>query len=188
MGQTTFWFTQFSVDQVAGDVTDFDPSQSEQEAIQETIREYVRENEAVTESATGEWYFGAIDDQGDTIYGQFGKMYSEETGMYDESRGVFVDDAGTTPDASYSMFVLYFHKNLLIYNTKNRVGHQQFRQNFAAGYNEKNSGEMSIEYIQNEDDFETVITERDVIRGEFELEPSNPGADPGYESLDNHIH
>lgn len=188
MPETTFWFTTFEVEGVSGDVTNFDPSQSRQDLLEDSIREYVRMDEAVTESATGVWYFGAIDDRGDTIYGQFGKVFTEEKSSYDESTGVFIDDAGTTPNASYSMFILHFPLNLLIFNTKNRVGHQQFRQNFASGFNENFSGEMEANYIENRDDFETVKARHRVYRGEFRLEPSNPGADPGWKSLDDHIH
>ncbi|WP_335999358.1 hypothetical protein [Halorientalis halophila] len=187
MAETTFWFTRFQIDGITTDVTDFDPSASRDDLVRDTILEYVRSNEAVTESATGKWYFGAIDDRGDMLYGKFGKEYTDESAAYDESRGDFIDEAGEGIDASYSMFALNFPKRLLIYNTRNRVGYQQFRRNFADGYNERNSGTMTTEFMKNTADLETVISERRVRNANFELEPSNPSSEPEWESLDEHI-
>jgi hypothetical protein len=187
MSDTTFWFATFDVEGVAGDVTDFDPSQGSEDLVRENIREYVRTNEVVTESATGRWYFGAIDDRGDTIYGKFGKEFTEESSAYDESVGDFVDDVDANVDAQYSMFVLNFPNRLLIYNTRNRVGQNQFRQNFARGYNESFSGSMGVDPLKNRADVNQVVADFNVHNAEFELEPSNPGADEEWEALDDHI-
>lgn len=188
MGDTTFWFTTFEIEGVEADITNFDPSQSREDVLREQINEYVRTDDAVAESSTGKWYFGSIDERGDFLYGQFGKVYTDKRDDYDEEAGVFVEDAGTNVDASYCMFIIYFPLNLLIYNTKNRVGYQQFRQNFASGYNQRHGGDMTIEFIQNDDDFEEVIERHRVLNAEFDLTPSNPGSEPEWESLDNHIH
>lgn len=188
MPKTNFWFTTFEIEGVTRDITDFDPSQSREDIVRESIREYVRTNEAVTESSTGKWYFGAIDDRGDTILGKFGKEYTDETSQYDEERGDFVDDVGASIDAQYSMFILHFPQNLLVYNTRNRVGYKQFPRNFAKGYNETHGGQMNVEPLRNTADIDTVISEHRVFDAEFELEPSNPGSEPEWEAIDNSIH
>jgi hypothetical protein len=129
MPDTTFWFATFEIEGVTPSLSDIDRSQDRQEVLQKNIGEYIRMNEAVTESATGRWYFGAIDDQGDTIYGKFGKEFTKESSEYDETIGDFVEEADANVDAEYSMFILNFPNQILIYNTRNRVGHKQFRQN-----------------------------------------------------------
>ena len=187
MPDTTFWFAEFTVEDVTLDITNFDTSQDREELVRENIREYIRTNEAVTESATGRWYFGAIDDQKSTIYGKFGKEFTEESAAYDESVGDFIEEADANIDAQYSMFILDFSTNILIYNTRNRVGHKQFRQNFASGYNEMYGGNMDIKPLKNRADVETVVSDFEVVNAEFELEPSNPGADEEWEALDDHI-
>ena len=187
MADTTFWFAKFQVEGVTRNVTDFDPSRDRQDLLEENIREYIRTNEAVTESVTGRWYFGAIDDRGDTIYGKFGKEFTEESSEYDESIGDFVEDADANVDAQYSMFILNFPNQILIYNTRNRVGHKQFRQNFANGYNEQFGGSMKIDPLKNRADIDRVVSEYEVLDAEFELEPSNPGAEEEWEALDDHI-
>lgn len=187
MPDTTFWFAEFGIDGVTRDVTDFDPNQDQEDLMREHIREYIKSSDVVTESATGRWYFGAIDDRGDTIYGKFGKEFTDESSAYDESIGDFVEDADANVDAQYSMFILNFPNQVLIYNTRNRVGHKQFRQNFATGYNEQFGGSMEVKPLKNRADVETVVSDYEVLNAEFELEPSNPGADEEWEALDEHI-
>ena len=188
MAKTNFWFATFKIENVTRDLTDLDRTKSREDIIRESLQEYVRTNEAVTESSTGKWYFGAIDDRGDTILGQFGKEYTDETSQYDEERGRFVDEAGASIDAQYSMFILHFPTQLIIYNTRNRVGYKQFLRNFTKGYNEKHGGQMRTEPLRNTADVDTVISEHRVFDAEFELEPSNPSSEPEWEALDDSIH
>lgn len=188
MGKTNFWFATFDIENLSRDITDFDPSMSRDELVQQTLREYISTNESVTKSATGKWYFGAIDDRGDTILGKFGKEFTDETAGYDEIAGDFVDKAGERTDAQYSMFIIHFPDQILIYNTRNRVGYRQFPRNFAKGYNESHSGQLSIELLENKADIDAVVDKYRVFDAEFDLEPSNPSSGPEWESLDNSIH
>ena len=48
-------------------------------------------------------------------------------------------------------------------------------------------GNMDIKPLKNRADVETVVSDFEVVNAEFELEPSNPGADEEWEALDDHI-
>lgn len=189
MSKTTFYFTTFEVTGTLTTVLDFDPTRSPEERERELLENYIQTTDPVAEDQSGTWYFGAPDIQERYALGKFGKVYTEEPTTYDEELGDFIDDAAKSKDADYSMFIIDFEDNILIYNTKNRIGYQQFRKHFAKGFSETYGADLSIEtkFIRNRDDIETVVEEKPVYEASFELEPSNPSNHPDWRDLDESI-
>lgn len=189
MSDTTFYFTKYEVSGNLATLMDYDPERTREEREREILEEYIQTDGPVVDGSTGTWYFGAVELEQNYALGKFGKVYTEEPTTYDEEVGDFIDDTLPNREADYSMFILHFDPNLLIYNTKNRIGHQQFRKYFAQGL-EENYGErisLETEYIRNTDEIETVLTESTVLEASFELEPSNPSSEPEWENLDESI-
>lgn len=186
---TNFYFLSYDISGTLTTLTDYDASTSRQEREREVLEEYIKTEDAIIEGESGVWYFGEIQPDQSYSLGQFGKVYTEEPTTFDPDEGKFIDDAAPNTEADYSMFVLDFSNNLIIFNTKNRIGHQQFRKYFSKGFNNHANGDISIEadFIRNRDEIEQVVSEKPVYEVSLELEPSNPSSEPEWEDLDESI-
>lgn len=185
--KTTFYYTTFKI---TGSVSlGVDRTATRDEIIRESLLEYIKSDEAVIETDNGDWYFGSYKDYEDYVIGKFGKVYSDEPVTYDKELGDFVEGLQPNIDADYSMFILHFEKDLLIFNTTYRVRHKNFVKYFTKGYNinSKGSLEIEIDYLYNREDIDTIVEKFPVINAEFELEPSNPHSEDAWEELDDHI-
>ncbi|WP_158413673.1 DUF4747 family protein [Haladaptatus cibarius] len=189
MSDTKFYFTEYEVNGILTTLFDFDSQKTREEREREVLKDYIRKDGPIIEGESGTWYFGRIEDDGDYELGKFGKVYTEEPTTYDEEEGDFIDDVQPNKDADYSMFIIDYSNNLLIYNTKNRIGHQQFRKYFADGFEKENNGVVSLEteYVRNKEAVENVVNEKPVLKADLELKPSNPSSEPEWENLDESI-
>lgn len=151
--------------------------------------DYIQSDSPVVETDSGDWYFGSYDDNDSYVLGKFGKVYTDEPVTYDEDVGDFVEKLQPNVDADYSMFLLHFEKNLLIFNTTYRVRHRNFIKHFEMGFKENTKGslEISIDYLYNNDDVDAVIENFPVLNADFQLQPSNPHSEDAWEELDDHI-
>jgi len=189
MTETTFWFTEYKIEGTLTTLSDFDSSLSRSDRERQAIIDYIQSKDPVVETSSSKWYFGAVDPGPEIAIGKFGKEYTDEQGKYDEEEGDFIEKAGRSTDIDYSMFVINFEKGILIYNTKGRIGHEQFRTRFAEGLKIHHNGVVSMktEFIKNEQTLEEIIETADVYSADLELEPSNPSSDPEWEELDESI-
>ena len=189
MVDTTFYFAEYEVKGTLTTLKDYDPSSTRKDRERAILEDYIRSDGEIAEGQTGTWYFGKIEPQQDYDLGKFGKVYSEEPTTYDKEEGDFVEDTAPNQEADYSMFILHYEDNLLIYNTKNRIGHKQFLKYFAQGFNSRQAGDVSIDLtkLHNTDSVEEVVSQKRVQKASFELEPSNPSSQPEWENLDEEI-
>jgi hypothetical protein len=189
MSDTTFYFTRYEIEGALTTLLDYDSSKTRKERERDILEEYIRKDGPIVEGQFGKWYFGRISIEQNYALGKFGKVYSEEPTTYDETEGDFIEEATPNKDADYSMFILDFSNNLLIYNTKNRIGHQQFREYFIDGFKGINGREINLklEYIRNRDSIEKVMDEKTILKADFKLKPSNPSSDPEWENLDGSL-
>jgi hypothetical protein len=187
MVDTTFYFAEYTVEGTLP--MDYDINMDRNERINESLRKYVNSSGPVVDDKSGTWYFGRVDDEYEYLIGKFGRVYSDEPTTYDEERGDFIDDTEPNQEADYSMFILHLERQLLIYHTKYRVGHKQFRKYFSEGYRNRMGGNihLDINYIHNEQDVDAIVEEYPVLNAEFELEPSNPSSHPAWDDLDEEI-
>lgn len=188
MEETTFYFAQFKVLGTPGPPK-FDPNTDPDKRVKKSIMGYIESDDSVSFSDSADWRFGRIQSHDDYVLGQFGKIFGKERTRYDEDRGEFVEEKEPSFEAEYSMFLLHWEKNLLIYHTRDRVRHQEFRRNFAQGYEKSVFGdvEMEVEFIPNKIKVESVVEDFPVESAEFTLKPSNPHSDPDWEALDDHL-
>lgn len=185
--KTTFYFARLNID---ADQARFDESGelvTGTEDFRETVLDYVSSKNAVVESDTGDWYFGAYDPHDDYILGEFGKQYEKDPKEYNPETGTFEEGDEPNYDSDISLFVLHFPTNLLIYNTRDRVRHKNFRKNFAEGFNSRYGIDLQIHPINNTQNVDEIIHKYPVKEAEFKLEPSNPHNEPEWENLDEHI-
>jgi len=189
MVDTTFYFIKYEIDGTLTSLADFDPSQDHDDLVRDAFIDYISAKESVVEGSEGKWYFGDYEVESDRIYGEFGKVYSEEPDIYDEEKGVFVESTTPNTEADYSLFLLHLEKNILIYNTRNRIGKNQFINKFREGFRRSvsDAAEMKTEFIQNTDSVERVVEETTVKEAEFDLVPSNPENEDEWEDLDERI-
>jgi len=189
MVETTFHFAKWNVTGTLTDLTDLDPTATSDDLVREAILEFIDTNEPVAETDNSRWHFGDYEEEVDRVYGKFGKVYTDDPVTYDPDEGDFVESAEPNIDADYSVFMIHFGLNLLVYNTKNRVGHQQFRKRFAEGFADStnNSAQFDSEYIYNTQSIEHILSETTVHEAQFELEPSNPENEDEWEDLDESI-
>lgn len=182
MDETTFYFTEYTIQ------TSLEARQANEE-IRESLVRYVQSSEPVVVEENESWYFGETDRRGERIIGKFGRSFSDNSTIYNESKGDFEDEAVVNKKAEYCMFVLDLDRSLLIYHSKNRIGHQQFRNYFSEGYERFMEGTATLEteLIRNEQDVDRVVEERPVRRAEFRLRSSNPSSDPAWEDIDNEM-
>jgi len=185
--KTSFYFATYEVKGSIGLLGD--RTKSREEHVREALSNYIQSDSAVVETDTGDWYFGSYKDYPSYTIGKFGKVYTDEPVTYDEDVGDFVEKLQPNVDADYSMFLLHFDKNLLIFNTTYRVRHKNFIKHFELGFKENTKGslEIEIDYMYNEDDIDTVVQDFPVINAEFQLQPSNPHSEDAWEELDDHI-
>ncbi|WP_280535808.1 hypothetical protein [Halopenitus sp. POP-27] len=189
MSDTTFHFAEWDITGVLTDITDLDRTASHEDLIREAIIDYIDTTEPVTETDDSRWHFGDYEEEVDRVYGKFGKVYTDDPVTYDADEGDFVESDEPNIDADYSVFMLHFDLNLLVYNTKNRVGHQQFRKRFAEGFagSTDNSAQFNSRYVYNTQSIEYILDETTVREANFELEPSNPENEDEWEDLDESI-
>lgn len=191
MSDTTFYYTKYKLNGTLTTLFDYDSSKSREERKQEMLTKYIQKDDPIVEEQSGTWYFGDVDVDTEQTYalGKFGKVYTEEPTIYDEEQGDFIDDETSNKDADYAMFILDFSNDLLIYNTKNRIGHKQFRERFSEGFKNEHNGSIDLNIVDlyNNDGIETVINEKTILKAGFELEPSNPSSDIEREDLDENI-
>ncbi|MWG33889.1 DUF4747 family protein [Halomarina oriensis] len=189
MVDTTFYFARYNVKGTLTTLTEYDASKSRADREREVLERYIRTDGEIAEGENGTWYFGKVEPEQNYDLGKFGKVYSEEPTTYDKEEGDFVEDTAPNQEADYSMFLLHYEDNLLIYNTKNRIGHEQFLKYFSEGFNSRHEGDVSIELskMHNTDSVEWVVNQKRVREASFELEPSNPSSHPDWENLDEEI-
>jgi hypothetical protein len=189
MADTTFWLTQHEVEGTLTSVTDSDSDKDRTAREKELLMDYMQSDGAVVSDDSGNWYFGALDIQPDYVLGKFGREYNDDSDAYDEDIGDFVDSSEQRTDADYVMFLIHFERNVLIYNTKQRVRHQMFRKYFSRGFGNLSPTGISleIEFLYNDDNFEEVVAQQPIYEVSAQLRPTNPGPDPGYEDLDDHM-
>jgi len=189
MNEATFWFTEYEVKGTLTTLFDFDASKSREDREREALNEYIKSDGSVVETSTSKWYFGAIDPGPAVSIGKFGKEYTDEQGRYDQEEGDFIENADISTDIDYSMFIIDFERNILIYNTKGRIGHEQFRTRFSQGFSNHFGGSVEFEtkFIKNTQTLEEIVDSTKVHVADFELKPSNPSSDPEWENLDDSI-
>lgn len=187
MVDTTFYFAEWEVEGSFG--FNRDRTKSRDELIKEALTDYAHTDEPVAVTDDGRWYIGGPKEFPNFIVGKFGKEYTDEAERYDEDEGDFVEKDEPNTEADYAFYILHFEYNMLIYNTRNRVGHQQFIKYFSRGFADTSEGSLKLgtKFIRNNDNIDEVLDEYPVLAADIELEPSNPHSDPEWEELDNHI-
>jgi len=188
MSGTKFYFAEFEISGTLPFEDQYDPSLPDEQRKRNALLQYLEHPEAVVRTDGGGWYFGRIDD-GELIYGKFGKTYSDEPTRYDEELGDFVELDEETTDADYSMFIIDFDKRILIFSSTYRVRNNNFISNFESGFSNVFSGSATIEItlIENDESLETVLENYPVYKLEAEVRPTNPGPDPAFEDLDESL-
>ena len=187
MPDTTFWFATFEIEGTLIPYTDLGTDVDHFNIVKEAILDYVHSKDPVVETEDGDWYFGGPEDKGNYIVGKFGKEFVETPEHFDQDKGDF-DEAEETVDAEYSQFILDFEHQLIIYTTKNRIGHNMFQSKFQQGFNDfAESAKIQIEYLENDASLGEVVSKHPVLNVKFDLEPSNPHPEDGWEDLDDEI-
>jgi len=184
---TNFYFAEFEVEGSFG--LDQDLNKEFKEQRDDALRQYIRSDEAVAKTDNGDWYFGRPYDDVNYDLGKFGKVYTDDPVTYDPELGDFVEVDQPNIDADYSMFLIHYELNLLIFNTTYRVRHRNFVKYFQEGFRNASPGsvDIDIEFLHNEDEVDSIVSNSNVLNAHFNLEPSNPHPDDAWEDLDDHI-
>lgn len=185
MSGTKFYFAEFSISGILPFKEQYDISRDTEDRKRDALIRYLSHREPVVSTATGNWYFGRLEDRG-LIYGKFGKTYSDEPIRYDEDIGDFVEVDEKTSDADYSMFVIDFPQRLIAFSSTYRVRNNNFTKNFERGFKNviSDRAEIEVNLITNQENLEEVLEKYPIYKLEAELIPTNPGPEPAFEDLD----
>lgn len=191
--KTTFYFGRLNFKHPLSRLDDFVEGGSldnvdRVERFTSILMEYMSTDEAVYEESDSTWHFGEVRQSEDFIVGEFGKVFKDHTEKYED--GKFVQDPDDTERAMASLFVIYPKKNLIIFNTRQRAGHSQFREAMIQGYNEFTGIDdgMEISLLTDTRDVEMVLERAArIFEAGFELVPTNPTSNPAMKELDDHI-
>ena len=182
MSDTTFYFTKYTIQSSLN-------TEATDEELRNSLANYVESANPVVVEEDESWHFGDTVHDGDKIIGKFGRSFTDNSTIYDESRGDFEDEAVENKKAEYSMFVLDIEHQILLYHSRNRLGHQQFKDHFEDGYERYMEGiaTLEIELIRNKEDVDEIVEQYPVRRAEFRLRTSNPSPEPAWEDWDEEM-
>lgn len=120
-------------------------------------------------------YFGVTEERDGTLFGQFGKEYDYERNVYEN--GEFVGTGEEETDAAYSWFVFDPETRIIVFNQRNRIGYDQFRNAFVSGYNKRAQeiadvrNAVNMNWLTPADELERIINNTRIISARFNTRP-----------------
>jgi len=191
MARTNFYFGRIHFDHQLTSLRDFNKDLTRSQRIRNTLWNYVDTNDVVYTEQDGDiqWVFGVCAQEEGYILGKFGKVYPDKPTTYDFEKGEFIEEAESSAQADYSMFLIVPEKSLVIFNQRQHIGYRQFQEAFAGGYDNYLGLEdgLSIGLLQDTADIRNLIETANITHAEFELIPASEIGDAKMEYLDEHI-
>lgn len=190
MANTKFYFGRIIFKHQLSGLDDFiedDEEFDKVEKVRNLLLGYVNESDPVYREDGEVWRFGRVEEYEGLIIGKFGKVFAEQPMQYDDDAEDFVESREDEEIADVSFFVIFPEKNVIAFNRKKRIGHKQFAEYFAEGYNFVHgiADGMEIKLIKDGMDIERVLEEADnVFSVDFSLVPTNPVNDEEMRVLD----
>jgi hypothetical protein len=167
-----------------------------QTKAKQSIYNYIDTDYTVFDGDGYEWKFGAKDPMTasglsgqDYIAAQFGKIFEDERTEY--SAGEFTSATTTEEDSDVSWFVYHPETNLIIFNQRNRIGYDQFREAFTAGYNswvESEAGmsnSLTMEWVTATDELSRIINNMRVTKAKFEIRTNDSNVSGRYGHIED---
>lgn len=144
-----------------------------------TIEQYIETNDPVFEESDSQWYFGGVTEVDGILFGQFGKEYDYERSAYQE--GEFVATGENAVDASFSWFIFDPEIRIIIFNSRNRIGYNQFRNAFVGGYNKRAEelanvrNAMTMSWLTPAGELRRILETARVTTAKFTVRPQDTG-------------
>jgi hypothetical protein len=189
MSETTFYFGRINFKHQLSGLDDFGTQKSfdKGEKISSLLHNYVSADEPVHSEDESIWRFGDVELSEGCIYGKFGKVFTDKPMQFDEEEGDFVESQEEKELADVSHFMIFTERNMIAFNRKKHIGHKQFINAFAEGYNQYHNivDGIKIRLLKSSVEIKDLLSRADRIFSiDFDLIPTNPIRDEDMRILD----